>query len=177
MRASASEAHIGAVGGDTVAVSATFARPANTTAYAANDEVSNNATQASAAPMTFAGCARVNAGSGYVTKVRLFTDNKTVTNGTFRLWLFNATPTMVGDNAAYALLYAERAAHVGYVDLTLQTEDGTASTGAQAIDATVRIPFVCAAASTALYGILLAKGAYTPASGQNLYVELTLERN
>jgi hypothetical protein len=47
-----SEDHIGAVGGALVVATATFARPADTTAYAANDAVSNGDPSVL---MTFAG--------------------------------------------------------------------------------------------------------------------------
>jgi hypothetical protein len=52
----AGEAHIGSVGGETDAVSASFTRPSNATPYTAKDVVGNMGT---AAMMTFANMARV----------------------------------------------------------------------------------------------------------------------
>jgi hypothetical protein len=174
MAVRSSEAQIGAVGGNTVVSTASFTRPADTTQYAASDAV----TDSTSAPTvrTFSSCARKNAGSGYITKARLMKSTATTTNASFRLWVYNASPTAINDNAQFTLLWANRASRIGYVDFTLTTE-GTGSDSAGAVVADIRIPFVCAAGSKALYGRLEAKAAYTPGSGESFFIELTLEQN
>lgn len=168
---------IGQVGGKTVVVSGTITRPADTNAYAVNDVVADSTS--AAAPVTLSGAARIAGGSGYISKIRLWTSNKTTTNAVFRLWIYNSSSiTMPGqDNAAFAQLWANRTYGVGYVDIALTTEDSTASDAAGNQIIQCGIPFVCATASTALYAVLEAKAAYTPASGQVFYVELTVEQN
>lgn len=171
----ASENHLGEVGGRTVRVAATFARPADTTAYAALDTVSTS----TSAPVviTFSNMARVNAGSGYITKARIMTDQKTNT-ARFRLHLFHTAPTLTNDNAAFPLLWADRANRVGKIDFSpMTTEDATNSTCAESLNEAVRLSFTCEAANTALYGILETLDAFTPASGQNFYISLTSEQN
>ena len=171
----ASENHIGEVGGRTVRVAATFARPADTTAYAALDTVSTS----TSAPVviTFSGMARVNAGSGYITKARIMTDQKT-NSARFRLHLFHTAPTLTNDNAAFPLLWADRANRVGKIDFSpMTTEDATNSTCAESLNEAVRLSFTCESANTALYGILETLDAFTPASGQNFYISLTAEQN
>ena len=171
----ASENHIGEVGGRTVRVAATFARPADTSAYAALDTVSTS----TSAPVviTFSGMARINAGSGYITKARIMTDQKTNT-ARFRLHLFHTAPTLTNDNAAFPLLWADRANRVGKIDFgAMTTEDATNSTCAESLNEAVRLSFTCEAANTALYGILETLDAFTPASGQNFYISLTSEQN
>ncbi len=157
-----------------IKVTDTFTRPNTATQYAAQDEVSNNATQASAVPLHFANVAAANAGTGYLVKAVLEFSRNVVTNAVFRLWLFNAAPTMVGDNLAYSLLHSERAARVGYVDFALLTEGGS-SDCAEGLDDGLRLAFKCGAASRDLWGVLVAKAAYTPAGLEVVTVYLTAE--
>jgi len=171
----ASENHLGEIGGRTVRVAATFARPADTTAYAALDTVSTS----TSAPVviTFSSMARINAGSGYITKARIMTDQKT-NSARFRLHLFHTAPTLTNDNAAFPLLWADRANRVGKIDFSpVTTEDATNSTCAESMNDAVRLSFTCETANTALYGILETLDAFTPASGQNFYISLTAEQN
>ena len=135
----ASENHIGETGGRTVRNATTFARPADTTAYAALDTVSTS----TSAPVviTFSNMARINAGSGYITKARIMTDQKTNT-ARFRLHLFHTAPTLTNDNAAFPLLWADRANRVGKIDFgAMTTEDATNSTCAESLNEAVRLSF------------------------------------
>jgi hypothetical protein len=164
----------GVASGNTAMVAVTLARPADTTAYAALDAIANS----TSAPvvLTFANLARVNAGSGYIVKARLMTDQAANT-ARFRLHLYHTAPTAINDNAAFTELWANRANRIGYIDFDACTTEGAGSNAAGALNATARLAFVCAAASTTLYGLLEARDAFTPASAQNFFVELTAERN
>lgn len=146
-----------------VKVTDSFTRPNTTTQYTASDEVSNNAAQASAVPLHFANVVSANGATGYVVHAALEISSKNVTNASFRLYLFNAAPVMVGDNVAYSLLHAERAARVGFIDFTLTSEGGS-SDCAEGED-TIKRAFKCGAASKDLWGVLVAKAGYTPAAG------------
>lgn len=161
-----------------VKVSANFTRPNDTNAYAAQDEVSNNTAQGSAVALTFADVVASNGNTGYLVKASLKVTaigaTAPVTNATFRLWLFDAAPTMVGDNVAYPLLSAELAKAIGYVDFTLITE-GTGSTAIYGLDDGLRLPFKCGAATKNLYGLLLAKAAYVGTAQSVWTVELLAE--
>lgn len=152
---------------------AEFTRPANTTAYAAGDAVNDSTTAPT--PLVFTNIAS-NGRSGYVVGGKLVTDNETVTNGSFRLYLFTESPTMANDNEAYGLLYSEAAALIGSLDFTLFVESVAATNAAVAFESVSRVPFVSWPGFT-LYGVLVAKGAYTPASGQTFHVELLAEAN
>lgn len=155
-------------------VNTTFVRPADTTAYAALDAVTNS----TSAPtiLTFSSVARKAGGSGYITTARLQKSTVTTTNATFRLYLFNTAITSVNDNAAYTLLWANRASLVGQINFTLATA-GSGSDTAAATETNINLAFECAAADTNLYGILMATAAYTPASQENFRVDLFIERN
>lgn len=176
------EHHIGSVGGSTPVSIATFARPGDTTAYAVNDVVSNNAT--TTVLMTFASAARLNNGNGIILKAQLSTDQKTCV-AQFRLYLYNVVnPTVAADNAAHGIMWANRASRLGYIDFpALATDDATASDSANALAtpntaaSNLPLPFGCASADSAIYGVLVTKTIFTPASGQNFYLKLTVSQD
>jgi len=154
-------------------VRASFTRPANTTAYAAGDVVNGDGVLV---PVTVAGAARRDGGSGVIEYVALETNNVTVTNGTFRVHFFNASHATAADNAAFASLHANRAAYVGFADLTILVADSASATGAQT-QVDVNIPFVCASDDDDLYAVVVATGAYTPASGQVFQLTVGVRRD
>lgn len=162
------------VSGYTELIQASFTRPANTTDYAAKDAVSDS--ESSPTVLTFTNAVRANGVSGYITKARLVTDQSTCT-AQFRLHLFNVAPTAINDNAAFTLLWANRASRIGVVDLPNCTTEGTGSDAANAQNTTIRLAFDTAAASRNLYGLLEVMGAFTPASGQNFLIEVGVEGN
>jgi hypothetical protein len=165
------------VGSATTVVGVELTRPADTTAYTAKDVVSDSTSAPTV--LTFANFARVNAGSGIIVRARLMTDQKTNT-AQFRLHLFHTAPTATNDNSPYLLLYSNAANRIGMIDFPAMTsEDSTNSTAA----ATMRpssdggfgppnLWYQAAAASRAIYGVLEAVTAFTPASGQKFYIEL-----
>jgi hypothetical protein len=113
---------------------------------------------------------------GKIIKTRLICNLATITNGTFRVYFFTTQIAQIADNAAWTLLYAQRALLVGYTGaLTLVTE-GSGSDAGVAQDFT-SIPFVCAAGVNDLYAVIVAEGAYTPSSGETFYLEVTVEVN
>ena len=174
----AGESHIGTVGGNTAIVQVAFTRPADQTAYAAKDAVSNSTSAPVALSFT---AARVSSGSGYITKVRLITDQSTNV-AQFRLHLFNVTPTPINDNSPYTLLWATRGSRVGFIDVgPLQTE-GTGSDSANGMNIDVRLAFACAVGDTNLYCLVETLTAFTPSlgleqSGQNFLIEFGIEQN
>jgi hypothetical protein len=153
-----------------------FTRPLNATPYAVNDVVSNSASATST--MTFVDMASKEGGAGYITKVRLETNQSTCV-AQFRLWLYTIeTPVVAADNALFTLLYANRGSRLGYLDIPALTTEATGSNEAMAQwTTTINGPFAFVTASndTNLYGVLETKTAFTPASGQAFYVEMWSE--
>lgn len=165
------------VGTNCAILTATFTRPADTTAYAALDAVSNS----TSAPtiMTFAGAARSVGGSGYIVKAELCTDLATCT-AYFRLHLFTlSTIAAKNDNAQYDSLWTSRNARVGFIDFPACAQEGTGSTSAFAIviPSSGTLPYVCDVADTALYGLLQTRSIWTPASAQNFNLKLMVDKN
>jgi hypothetical protein len=160
---SAGENHMGEVGGKGLSVSASFTRPADTTAYAVGDVVSNSTSATTL--MSFA-IARVNAGTGYITGARIAISQKSVTPR-FRVHLFNTSnPTVAADNSPNKELFADESKVVGIFDLPaiVTPTDATNSTISRAFDYTIRLPFKCAAGSNLIYAYIETLDAYTPAS-------------
>lgn len=163
--------------GSMTRVTATFARPANTTAYTAGDVVSNDAT--TTAPMAFAALARLATGSLYITGAVLATDKKSIVPR-IRCHVFtDNTATLAGDNLAYKEVYADASKGHRYFDLPamITGTDTTNSDMSKAQDNGLRFPIICATASTTVYVVLEALDAFTPASGQNFSLTLFADTN
>jgi hypothetical protein len=100
--------------------SASFTRPADTTAYASGDLVANSTTVGSVVPLTFA---RVTKGSGQSSQIRRIGITKTgtsITNTTVRVHLFSVLPTLAtnGDNGAITIATGA-AGYLGQVDVVI----------------------------------------------------------
>jgi hypothetical protein len=103
--------------------------------------------------------------------------NQSTCTARFRLHLFNASPTAINDNAAYTLLWANRAERIGYIDFTACQTEGSGSDAANSQNDSVRLPFVAGAGNRTIYGLLESLDAFTPASGQAFYISLTADLN
>ena len=170
----ASESHIGQVGGTTVKASASFSRPANTTAYAAGDLVANNTSAGSVTAMEFT-VARVAGGSGMIRRGRLRKTGTSVTLASFRLHLYLSAPTVSnGDNGVW--LTDKAADYVGAIDITVDRAftDGAAGNGLPVTGSEINFDL---ASGTKLYGLLEARAAYTPASGETFTLDLEVLQN
>lgn len=152
--------------------SATFTRPADTTAYAIGDLIGNSTTAASVTRMNFTTATRVAAGTATIRRARIKKSGTGVTGAAFRLHIFKADPSTltVGDNAAITFPLAN---WMGAMDCTI-TQVGT--DGAKGIAVPIEgaeINFKLASGQT-IYGLLEARGAYTPASAEVFIVDLEL---
>lgn len=152
-------------------VSASFTRPADTTAYASGDLVANSTTAGSVAPMTFTLGNSTGVGQTRITRVRLNKSGTSVSNASFRLHLFQAAPATFanGDNGTWSTTGS--ADYLGNIDIAVSWAftDGAAGFGAAPAGSELMIR---TAAGKALYGVLEARGAYTPASGETFTVTL-----
>jgi len=158
-----------------IVVGTELTRPADVTAYTANDVVSNST--ADPTYLTFENIARTEGGSGYIIKARMLTDQKTNV-AAFRLHLYHTAPLPQGDNAPFALLYSNKASRIGIIDFdAMGTEDATKSDSAQTLWTSGHLHFVLPAGSKTIYGQFETKTAFTPASGQKFYIELATDNN
>ncbi len=150
----AGEQYIGRIGGDVLTASA--GTPAvSTTAYASGNVVGGL--------LTFAGAARVAAGSGLIQAASVV--SKSAQSADLDLLIFAASPTStLTDKTALALSATDLDKLVGVIRLTGWTALGTPSI-VQAVSA--GLPFKLAA-GTSLYGVLVARAAMTLASTTDL---------
>jgi len=138
----------------------TLTRPSDTNIYAANDAISSSTT--SPTNPSIAGMARVNAGRGRITRVRVTTSQITFA-GTIAIHVWHTNPTPINDNAAYAAVDSGNKCGTIFVSGFRTMGTGSAITEAE-VDC--NLTFKCASASTTLYYMMEAITAFTPASGQ-----------
>lgn len=158
----AGENHLGAVGGNTVEVDSTPTLTVHAS-YASGDYVGTSATC-----ITFANCARVNAGTGVIIGATLI--DYAAQSVAAELWLFDASVTPPNDSAAWTISDADALKCIGvipfssyYASALNSVCNGTIPNGA--------IPYK--STGTALYGCIVTRGAPTYASGDvsiRLYV-------
>jgi hypothetical protein len=151
-----------AAGFGAVATSA-FTRPADTTAYANGDLVANSTTAGSVVPLTFANAVRDVAGVSRIERIRLRKSGTSITNASFRVHLFSASPTVTnGDNGAFLTPVSD---YIGAFDVIMDRafSNGAAGAGVPISGgaATFTIP-----AGTSLFALIEARAAYTPVSAE-----------
>ncbi len=166
-KADAGENHVGSVGGLTAVTGGSFTRPANTTAYAANQLFANSTTAGSVVPVTITAC-RVNQGHGTFVRASLSSSNPLAYNIQFRVHLFKTSPTTsVGDGGTWSgSVNIVAAIERGTIDITLADKGSDGAKGFGAPNVGNVIAYDCAAASTSMYALIEVLGAYTPLSGE-----------
>jgi hypothetical protein len=149
--------------------SQSFTRPADTTAYASGDLVANSTVAGSVVPLALS-VARTAGGTGSIRRARLRKTGTSITSAAFRLHLYSASPVPSnGDNGAW--LTTQAAAYMGAIDVTLDKAFTDGAFGAGTPNAGAEINFDLASGQT-IYGLIEARGAYTPVSGETFTVDL-----
>lgn len=145
---------------ETTKVSVTFNRPANVTAYTANDAVNDNATAGGGSSTELSWI--VAAGRGSLRRVRVKKTDQTVATPTLRIWFYDTVfVSGAGDNEAFVQPATDA---VGFVDVAVTTAGTDDAVGWANCD----IPFT----GTTLYGQIQTLSAFTPASGETFTVDL-----
>jgi hypothetical protein len=149
----------------------TITRPSNTTAYTAGDVVGDTG---GSAILTLSS---IGPSGGFVliqSAALIFSDSTVPSGmGAFRIHLFSSSPTAIADNAPFDLTSGERAAYMGYIDLSAPQDLG--STIYTQVDYPGRL-IKLAAASTTLFAEIETRGAYTPVSASTVELRVsTLE--
>lgn len=153
---------------------------ASATAYDAEDVLSQSATNAAGTCWTFTNIVRQEGSSGLIVKVHAISETTAVTPR-LRLFLFTAVPTCeLDDHAANtALLHADLANYVGYVDLPVMEDVGTGDSeivGTPSNSNQLPLAFTCAATSRNLYGVVATKDAFTNTATNDLVIRITVEQ-
>jgi hypothetical protein len=162
-------------GGYVANPSASFTRPADTTAYAVGDLVANSTTADSVVAPALT-VARVAAGSAMIRRLKLHKSGTSVTNASFRVHLFRSPPETVtnGDNGAFSVSGAGD--YLGAWDVTIDRAftDGAAGFGTpvKGNDQSIKL-----ASGTDIRALIEARAAYTPASEEVFTVSLDCLQN
>jgi len=141
--------------GDTVEVSHT--RPANTTAYTANDVVGTDP----ATNLEFTNVLPV-AGNCIITGAYMRIRVASLPSGmsTFKLHLYSSAPTAITDNSAFNVIDADRSKYLGYITFNQPEDVGDNILWTQIEN----INMVRKLSSTSIFGVLQTVGAFTPTS-------------
>lgn len=140
------------------AAAGTMQRLNNTTAYVANEGVSNNATAGSVTPFSFS-MSDVNDDLITIERLRLITSDTGVAGKAMRMWLYRASPTVnSGDHAAFS---QPRSTFIGTLSGTMRTfSDG--SGGIFVPDEGSRIITLPTSGLKTVFGLLQTLDAFTP---------------
>lgn len=142
-----------------------FTRPENTTPYTAGDLVANSATAGEVVPLVWG----YGPGTAFrlLRQVRVRKGSTSLSNASFRLWLFKSPPVVTnGDNGALAGNFSAQV--VGIYEGSF---DYAASNGAVGWLQAQHEPIYI---DGPIYGLLEARGAYTPGNGEPF--DVTLEQ-
>ena len=144
-----------------VTVSTDVTRPADTTAYAVGDALSDSTSAPTSGGFTFTSAARTSGGSGIITDAIITTaaDAATLLQG--EIWLFNQAVTNINDNAAFAVSDAEIKTCVGKIPFTLEDAGNNGFYHAQNLN----IGFTCSGTANLRF-LVKVKNAYTPISAE-----------
>lgn len=159
------------------APSTSFTRPANTTAYVAGYLVANSTTAGNVVAPSWTTLVRA-AGDCYrIERIRMTVSSASITNGQFRIYVFNTQPTVtVGDGANFDTLGALSGNSVmsmaGALNVTLSYSGSDGAVG-WATPSNGSSVTACPSSGTAEYALIEAEGSWTPPSGSviSLYVE------
>jgi hypothetical protein len=147
--------------GNFTTVSTDVTRPADTTAYAINDALSDSTATPTTGGFTFTSAARASGGSGIITDAIITSSNDPATQLQGELFVFNQAVTAINDNAAFAVSDAEIKTCVARIPFTLE------DVGNNGFFHATNLNMGFTAVGTAnLRFLVRVKNAYTPASSE-----------
>ena len=164
--------------GQKTRITVTKTRPANTTAYGAEDVVSENASSGTA--WTFDAIVHSAGGSGTITGAVLVDDDTGRTQA-MTLYLFDITPTgNLNDNLANTNpVAADTDNYLGRIEFPALSDNGGLSDTRASHGIANGLPLAVKAASgdDAIYGVLVTEGAFTPSSGEIFLISLLVDQD
>lgn len=150
--------------GYAVTCSTDITRPADTTAYAANDCFSDSTSAPTSGGYTLTSATRKSAGSSILTDMMIISSAASTLQG--EIHLFNQAMTNVNDNAAWTISDADAKNRIAIIPFTLVADAANSYYHAQNLNIT------CSAVGTAnIRYMVKVKAAYTPISGEVLTVK------
>lgn len=179
----AGEAHLGEVGKKITTVIASLTRPSDTNVYAAGDAVTDSVT----APtyITFSSVSRIAAGSATIVNAFLIDSANQATKPNLELWLYDTAPTAQNDNSAFTPSDSELANLIGVIvfdGANAWAGDPTVGAGGNLVTpgtfgGSVNSYSLLIPSGSAIFGLLVARNAYTPVSAEVFKVRLVVNQN
>ena len=159
-----------------VSTTASVTRPSDTTPYTAGDVV--GPTGGGEGLLTFASAARFVTFPGKIIGANLTKNGTSITNASFRLWLFESDPAgaFAADNLAFSMAFTDRGIFIGHITFTPGIVGGTTVAYEGTLGKTLGLPFIAGASVTSIFGVLEVTGAYTPISAEVFNIELYIEQ-
>jgi hypothetical protein len=142
--------------------SVSFTRPANTTAYAVNDAISDSTSAPFVGGFVFRNVVDGNNRHGIITDAIVVTNNDPATLLQGEMFIFNSSIANINDNAAFAVSDPHIKSCLGKIPFTLEDVGNNGFYHAQNLN----IGFM--SLSGDLRMLVRAKNAYTPASAEQL---------
>lgn len=135
-------------------------RPADTTAYATNDALSDSTSAPTSGGFTFTNAARKSGGSGIITDLLVMSSNPT---GSMQgeIWIFDTAVTNINDNSAYAISDSEVKTVVAKIPFTTVADTNNALTHVTGLS----IGYTCVGSANLRFLVKI-KAAYTPVASE-----------
>lgn len=147
----------------------TVTRPADTTAYAANDVWSDSTSAPTTGGFTFTSAGRASGGSGIITDAVVVNSSTSALTG--ELWIFDSAPTAVNDNAAFALSDSDALKLVAKIPFITEAQPSNALTHIQGLG----IGYTCVGSANLRF-LVKVTAAYTPANAETLTFRLKVQQ-
>jgi hypothetical protein len=144
-------------------------RPGDTTTYAAGDVIAESTSAATV--WTFPGFARSAGLGGILQGAELIGSTAQTLKLDAELHLFDVAPVTQNDNVAWAPSDTEIESSLGFVSFATASWKTAGANGLIAAEGIAKV-MQCAAGQTSLFGILIARNAYVPTSGEKWTVRL-----
>lgn len=155
-------------------ITSTATRAADTAPYAINDAWSDSTSAPTAGGFTLTAMGRASAGSGIISDILILSSNDPATPLQGELWIFDSAPTVVNDNAAFALSDADLLKLVAVVPFTLVTTVAGSGTNSCAHVVGLNAGYSCVGSANLRY-LVKVKNAYVPANAEVLTVRAKIQ--
>lgn len=140
-------------------------RPADTTAYAVGDAISDSTSAPTSGGFTLSNAARKSGGSGIITDICVMTSADPATRLAGEIFVFDQSVTNINDNSAFAVSDSEIKNCVAVIPFALFDAGNNGMCHAQGLN----ILFTCSGSANLRF-LLRTRNAYTPASGEVISV-------
>lgn len=151
--------------------SSAFTRPADTTAYASGDLVANNTSSGSVTPLSWVVTGNIK-GNLLIRRCRIQKSTNTTTNASFRVHLYEASPTCTnGDNGAWL---TTNSSYIGAMDVTVDKAFSDPGSQGNGVPNTGSEMIIDGGVDKTIYGLVEARAAYSPGNAEIFTVFLEI---